>query len=57
MVCGLLTDASQNDMVSPVDKKAVNKVIGFLLERLAIVQLISLGKEQSMVAILVDTIP
>lgn len=43
-------------MVGPVDKKDVDKAMGFLEERLAMVHSIALGKEQSVVAILVDAI-
>lgn len=37
IVCRLFLDTSQNDIVGPVDKKAVNEMIGFLGKRLAIV--------------------
>lgn len=37
IICGLLADALKNNMVGPLDRKAVNKAMGFLLERLAVV--------------------
>lgn len=55
MVCGLLVDVLQNDIVGPVDEEAVDKGMGFLVESLAIVQSIVLVKEQSAIATLVDT--
>lgn len=56
MVYGLLADELRNDRVGPVDKETVEKVMGILAERLAAVQSIVLGEEQSIVAILVDAI-
>lgn len=45
-----------NKMVDPVDREAINKAMEFLGGRLTLVQSLTLGEEQSMVAMLVDTI-
>lgn len=43
-------------MVGPVYKEAIDNAMGFLAERLAIVQSLALGKEQSVIGTLMDTI-
>lgn len=57
MVCGLLANASQNEIIGLVDRKAINKDIGFLLEQMAVVWSLMLRYEQSAIAILVDATP
>lgn len=45
MVYGLLRNALTNEMVGLVDKASTDKVIGFLAERSAAIQLLVLGEE------------
>lgn len=37
MICGLLANASQNNMMGFLDKEAVNEAVGFLAKRLVAV--------------------
>lgn len=45
IVCGLLADASRNEMVGLVDRKAIDKAMSFLTQGLVAVQLSELGEE------------
>lgn len=56
MVCNLLVNALQNDIVSPVNAEVVDKALGFFAKKLAMVQSIAFGEEQSVVQILVHAI-
>lgn len=45
IVCSLLVDASQNKMVHPIDREAVDQGIGLLVKRLAVVWSLALSEE------------